>query len=114
MKGQRNCQAIRNSVKETVSLLLKNKSYCPSENDSITTSWSSKTSIAYHLSKVRLQYKRSDPSNPVTLLICDGQFSFSIEALWLAQAESTRSRRNNQSIGERFLVFVDLFIVLIK
>ena len=37
MKGQRNCQAIRNSVKETVSLLLKNKSYCPSENDSITT-----------------------------------------------------------------------------
>ena len=121
MKGQRNCQAIRNSVKETVSLLLKNKSYCPSENDSITTSWSSKTFIAYHLSKVRLQYetkswlgKRSDPSNPVTLLICDGQFSFSIEALWLAQAESTRSRRNNQSIGERFLVFVDLFIVLIK
>ena len=38
VKGQRNCQAIRNSVKETVSLLLKNKSYCPSENDSITTS----------------------------------------------------------------------------
>ena len=36
VKGQRNCQAIRNSVKETVSLLLKNKSYCPSENDSIT------------------------------------------------------------------------------
>ena len=55
VKGQRNCQAIRNSVKETVSLLLKNKSYCPSENDSITTSWSSKTSIAYHLWKVRLQ-----------------------------------------------------------
>ena len=53
VKGQRNCQAIRNSVKETVSLLLKNKSYCPSENDSISTSWSSKTSIAYHLWKVR-------------------------------------------------------------
>ena len=36
VQGQRNCEVIRNSVKETVSLLLKNKSYCPSENDSIT------------------------------------------------------------------------------
>ena len=84
MKGQRNCQAIRNSVKETVSLLLKNKSYCPSENDSITTSWSSKTSIAYHLWKVRVYSTKQKVGSArgVTLLTLS---LFSIKALWLDQ-----------------------------
>ena len=61
MKRQRNYQAIRNSVKETVSLLLKNKSYCH-----VLPFWerlhhheSSKTFIAYHLWKGRLQWCRT-------------------------------------------------------
>ena len=64
MKGQRNCQAIRNSVKETASLLLKNKSYWPSDNDSITTSWSSKTSIVYHLRKLSFTRPSWVPFHP--------------------------------------------------
>ena len=61
MKRQRNYQAIRNSVKEIVSLLLKNKSYCH-----VLPFWerlhhheSSKTFIAYHLWKGRLQWCRT-------------------------------------------------------